>query len=30
MRNTKFDIYSILFIAFRSSDIYDESLVGLE
>jgi hypothetical protein len=30
MRKTKFDVYSIFFIAFRSSDIYDESLVGIE
>lgn len=30
MRKTEFDVYSIFFIAFRSSDIYDESVVGLE
>jgi hypothetical protein len=30
MRKTKFDVYSIFFIAFRGSDIYDESVVGIE
>jgi len=30
MRNTNFNVYSVFFIAFRSSDIYDEMTVGFE
>jgi hypothetical protein len=30
MRKAEFDLYSVFFIAFRSNDIYDEFVVGIE